>query len=103
MPPLEIGMHMSNYAGRVAHDDMAWREGSALDQATLPSYSEQGQVLIMKGIFERTLSKKAPAGVKGSHKNRDCGEFSGSRRWGRIIREVCQKAYYPYLKEGTVK
>lgn len=28
--------------------------------------------------------KRLPAGMKGPHKNRDCGQFSGSRRWGRI-------------------
>lgn len=58
MCPLEMAMHMSTDADRADHDDMAWREGSVLGQATLSPFSEQGQVLVMKGIFERTPLKK---------------------------------------------
>lgn len=46
-------MHMTIDAGKVAHNAMAWREGSVLGQATWPPFSDQGQVLALKGLHPK--------------------------------------------------
>lgn len=59
MCPLKFKVYKSTDAGRVAHGGMVWREGPVLDQTILPPLGEQGQVLVTKGILERTPPKKA--------------------------------------------
>lgn len=93
-------MHMTIDAGKVAHNAMAWREGSVLGQATWPPFSDQGQVLALKGLHPK---KKTTCWEKGTPQERWLWAVPWKQEMNEYYKRGLPEAYCPYLKEGIVR